>query len=63
MYVSPLRFNLLGPTMLARSNAPLLHATPNVGEGSRQSNAGGHKPWLMRLAIRSGKRGVHVDGL
>ena len=36
---------------------PRLHAICNVGERSRQSNAGGPKRWLMRSAIRLDKRG------
>jgi hypothetical protein len=41
-----------GPTMRPPSNASRLHAITNVGEGSRQSNAGGPKQWLMRSAFR-----------
>ena len=36
----------------------------NVGEGSRQCNAGGPKRWLMRSTIRLGSRGCWwSDGL
>ena len=47
---------LLGPNT-GPANASRLYATLNVGEGSRQSNAGGPKRWLMRSALRLGKRG------
>jgi hypothetical protein len=32
--------------------ASRLHAINNLGEGSPQSNAGGPKQWLMRVAFR-----------
>jgi hypothetical protein len=35
-----------------RSSASRLHALNNVGEGSRQSNAGGPKRWLIGSATR-----------
>jgi hypothetical protein len=43
---------LLGPCHTGVPNASRLHATDNVGEPSRQSNAWAHKPWLMVSAIR-----------
>jgi hypothetical protein len=36
---------------------------PNVGEGSQQSNAGTHKPWLMAPANRLGKMAVDLEEL
>jgi hypothetical protein len=50
-------------TMPAPFNASRLHAIDNVGDGSRQSNAGGPKRWLRPSAIRLGSDAVHIDGL
>jgi hypothetical protein len=40
------------PTMRPPPKASRLHAINNLGEGSPQSNAGGPKQWLMRVAFR-----------
>jgi hypothetical protein len=56
------RFSFLCPRHTGAVPMPRA-CSGNVGEGSRQSNAGDPKRWLMRSAIRLGKGAVRVDGL
>ena len=66
-YQSPFRIAACSQIFRPRHSGTIvprpINNSVNVSDGSRQSNAGAPKRWLMSAAVRLAERAVHVAGV